>query len=416
LVFTLLVGGLVSFGISPAGAAEIPAGAAFKDPYNGGIKLAEGGGEPGKAYMAFIDAAYRKDHGQACKLIADPAEVEPCLQQKEALDGYMALFTQPKSHKVLGGFTQGDEATLNVAYTFDPASESTGFVVMKQMTGKWVISSFGGSGSTNISAEASASVDLATGSVTGSASAGQLPEAEQTGPLLGKWAFEGKDDKGALWTGSLIVSEMAMSDPTMDRTLRCALDRMSENSSSGVEADCQWDPVKRQVSFGSTVTYSAMLSADRKSMTQGEWTETAKDWDTGKVTILGTGTWSAECPECVSAGSAGVVVAPAEFAVINITAKPHEYIGKCPANITFSADITFKMPLPEKISYRWELSNGKKLKDKVVKPPASGQMTVRQVWRGGKSGEELDASVRFVAEVGDTAMMLDPPGVKVICK
>jgi hypothetical protein len=107
---------------------------------------------------------------------------------------------------------------------------------------------------------------------------------------------------------------------------------------------------------------------------------------------------------------------PAEFAVINITAKPHEYVGKCPANITFSADITFKKPLPEKISYHWELSTGKKLKDKVVKPPASGKMTVRQVWRGGKPGEELEASVRFVAEVGDSAMMLDPPGVKVICK
>ena len=262
-------------------AAENTAISAFKDPYNGGIKLPNGGGEPGKAYMAFINAAYKKDHTQMCKLMADPADMAPCLQQKQALDSYIAMFTQPKSHNVLGGFMKGEEATLNVAYTFASAPQSTGFVVMKQMNGKWAISSFGGSGSGSVSAEASGQVDLGSSSASGSASVGE---------------------------------------------------------------------------------------------------------------------------------------APGEFAIINISANTKEYTGRCPANITWTASITFRMPLPDKFSYHWELSNGRKTPNTVVKPPRTGHMSVREVWNGGKPGEELDASVRFVAESGNNAMALDPPGVKVICK
>lgn len=281
LVFAVLTCGLTSFGVSTAMAAEKPASSAFKDPYNGGIKLPNGGGEPGKAYMTFINAAYRKDHRQICELMADPADMAPCLQQKEALDSYIAMFTQPKSHKVLGGFMKGEEATLNVAYTFASGPQSTGFVVMKQMKGRWGISSFGGSGSGSFIAEASGQVDLGSSTVSGSA---------------------------------------------------------------GVDTDA------------------------------------------------------------------------GEFALIHISANPKEYTGKCPVNIDFTADITFKMPLPENFSYRWELSNGRKTQDKVVKPPRSGHMSIREVWSGGKPGEALDASVRFVAESGDNSITLDPPGVKVICK
>jgi hypothetical protein len=281
LAFAVLTCGLISFGVSAVIAAENPASSAFQDPYNGGIKLPHGGGEPGKAYMALIDAFYKKDHTQICKLIADTADMSQCLQQKEALDGYIAMFTQPKSHKVLGGFIKGEEATLNVAYTFASAPDSTGFVVMKRIKGKWGISSFGGSGSGSVSAEASGQVDLGSSSTSGSASVGG---------------------------------------------------------------------------------------------------------------------------------------APGEFAIISISANTKEYTGKCPANITWTASITFKMPLPDKFSYHWELSNGRKTPNKDVKPPRHGHMSVREVWSGGKPGEELNASVRFVAESGDSSMTLDPPGVKVICK
>jgi hypothetical protein len=271
---------VLACGAPAAVAADNPATSVFRDPYNGGIKLPDGGGEPGKAYMAFINAAYKKDHAQICELIADSAGVPQCLRQKEALNSYIALLTQPESHKVLGGFVKGEEATLNVAYTFASAPQSTGFVVMKQMKGKWTISSFGGSGSGSVSAEARGQVDLESSTVSGSASVG------------------GEDP---------------------------------------------------------------------------------------------------------------------EFAIIQISANPKEYTGKCPVDITFTAHITFKMPLPESFSYRWEL-NGRKTPDQVVKPPQSGHMSVREVWRGGKPGEEQNASVRFVAEAGGASMTLDPPGAKVICR
>ena len=281
LVFVLLACGLISFGVSAVNAAENLASSAFKDPYNGGIKLPNGGGEPGKAYMAFINAAYRKDHTQICKLIADPADMAQCLEQKEALDGYIAMFTQPKSHEVLGGFMKGEEATLNVAYTFASEPQSTGFVVMKQMKEKWVISSFGGSGSGSVSAEASGQADLGSSSASGSASVD------------------------------------------------------------------------------------------------------------GKVS---------------------------EFALIRISADRQRYTGKCPVDIAFNASITFKMPLPDNFSFHWEFSDGRKTQKKVVKPPRNGHMSVREVWKGGKPGDELDVSVRFAAESGDMAITLDPPGIKVICK
>jgi len=262
-------------------AAENPAISAFKDPYTGGIKLPDGGGEPGKAYMAFIDAAYRKDHTQICKLIADPADMAPCLQQKQALDSYIAMFTQPKSHNVLGGFMKGEEATLNVAYTFASARQSTGFVVMKQMKEKWVISSFGGSGSVNVSAEASGQADLGTSTASGSASVG------------------------------------------------------------------------------------------------------------GEVN---------------------------KFGLIHISASRQQYTGKCPVDITFTASIAFKIPLPDNFSYHWERSDGSKTRDQVAKPPPTGHMSIREVWKGGKPGEELDASMRFVVESGGKLIIKDPPSVKVICK
>jgi hypothetical protein len=266
---------------SAVNAAENPAISAFKDPYNGGIELPNGGGEPGKAYMAFIDAAYRKDHTQICKLMADPADMAPCLQQKEALDSYIAMFTQPKSHKVLDGFMKGEEATLNVAYTFSSAPQSTGFVVMKQMKGKWVISSFGGSGSGSVSAEASGQADLGSSTASGSAS--------------------------------------------VDGEVR-------------------------------------------------------------------------------------------EFAFIDISASRQQYTGKCPVDIAFTAYITFRGFAPDNISYHWERGDGSKTPDRVVKPPRTGHMSIREVWKGGKPGEEHDVSMRFVVESGGKLIIKDPPSVKVICK
>jgi hypothetical protein len=43
-------------------------------------------------------------------------------------------------------------------------------------------------------------------------------------------------------------------------------------------------------------------------------------------------------------------------------------------------------------------------------------MSIREVWKGGKPGEEHDVSMRFVVESGGKLIIKDPPSVKVICK
>ncbi len=150
---TLALFAIVICGLMPAGDSLVYAA-------DDGTRLPDGGGEPGSAYRAIVDAAYRKDYAQMCRLMGNLAEVASCAQQKDALNGYMAMLTQPKSHTVTGGFMKGDEATLKVAYTFASAPQSTGSVVMKKMDGKWVISQFGGSGSGSVGATASGQADL----------------------------------------------------------------------------------------------------------------------------------------------------------------------------------------------------------------------------------------------------------------
>lgn len=421
LIFAILTCCLGSPSVSPTIAAENPAGAAFKDPYNSGIKLPNGGGEPGNAYTVFINAAYSKDHTQICRLMADPSEVPQCLQQKEALNGYIAMLTQPKTHKVLGGFMKADEATLDVAYAFASGPPSSGFVVMKKMNGRWVISSFGGSGSATITAEASGKVDLATGAGAASA-ARQFPEAKYTGPALGKWTFEGKDSKGVAWTGTLTISKQ---DSGGTKYIDCSLDATTKGgTSNGVGSECRWDPSNREVLFGPELNarYSAILSADGKTMTQGKWTEAEKNWNTQKVIIKKTGVWSAAYsagqadPRPPSVPAEASAASDTEFAVIKITPNTKEYNGRCPATIAFTADITFKMPVPDKFTYQWEFSDGRKLPERTIKPPRTGHMSLREVWRGGTQGEEHQASVRFAAGAGGATMVLDPPAVKVTCK
>ncbi|HEY5897828.1 MAG TPA: hypothetical protein VIV54_09710 [Burkholderiales bacterium] len=217
--------------------------------------------------------------------MGNPADLASCVQQKDALNGYIAMLTQPKSHTVIGGFMKGDEATLDVAYTFASAPQSTGFVVMKKTGGKWVISQFGGSGSGSVSAKASGQADLASASVSGSASA-----------------------------------------------------------SSGAGADA------------------------------------------------------------------------GEFAIIQISPNTQKYAGKCPATVTYKANITFKMPVPDAMSYHWERSDGTRTPDKKVAPPRTGHLSISESWRGGKPGEEQTVSMRFVAEANGAMMVQDPPGVQVACK
>jgi hypothetical protein len=125
---------------------------------------------------------------------------------------------------------------------------------------------------------------------------GQQTVAESKGPILDKWAFKGKDDKGVVWTGTLTIKKLDATSFDADRFhSMCILEAESKDSSNGVDAPCVWDPAKREVSFSTgTVMYIAILSANGKSIMQGKWTESKEDFQARKVTVIKTGVWSAE--------------------------------------------------------------------------------------------------------------------------
>ena len=125
---------------------------------------------------------------------------------------------------------------------------------------------------------------------------GQQSAVEGKGPATGKWAFEGKDDKGVVRTGTLTIKELdkARFDANRFHSM-CVLESESKESSYGVDTPCTWDQGKKEVSFGTERSaYSAILSADGKNMTLGKWTDSEKDFSTRKVTVKKTGVWSAK--------------------------------------------------------------------------------------------------------------------------
>jgi hypothetical protein len=120
----------------------------------------------------------------------------------------------------------------------------------------------------------------------------------KSGPALGKWEFSGKDNSGAVWSGTLTMEKL---DPVRFEAKYyslCILDVESPNQGTkGVEEPCDWNPDTRTVSFGNTYpavnVYTAVLSADGKALTQGKWTESKVV--RGKAGgVIRSGQWSAK--------------------------------------------------------------------------------------------------------------------------
>jgi hypothetical protein len=125
------------------------------------------------------------------------------------------------------------------------------------------------------------------------------------GPAFAKWAFTGKDNTGLVWTGTLDIAKLdpARFDATKYHSM-CSLEVESTDSNKGtvgVEAPCIYDPATRALSFSirgiALHSYTAVLSADGRSLTQGKWTESAKgprkNGQPG-ATVVTTGVWSAK--------------------------------------------------------------------------------------------------------------------------
>jgi hypothetical protein len=122
-------------------------------------------------------------------------------------------------------------------------------------------------------------------------------KAPAGGPF-GKWAFTGKDSNGVDWSGSLTVGKL---DPERFNPEKydymCELDLRSANSGRGVGAPCTYDAKTGTLAFGGSrglYNYSAVLSPDGASLSQGKWREFAED-NFGRKTavITKTGEWSA---------------------------------------------------------------------------------------------------------------------------
>ena len=95
-------------------------------------------------------------------------------------------------------------------------------------------------------------------------------------PLLGKWEFTGTDASGAAWTGTLTIRELDPSgygDNPPPFSHRCEFDLRSGDASKGVDTPCLYDRQTRTLSVGSDPPhqYTAVLSADSTTLTQGRW-------------------------------------------------------------------------------------------------------------------------------------------------
>jgi len=139
----------------------------------------------------------------------------------------------------------------------------------------------------------------------GSGADQQQAAKSDNGPALGKWEFTGKDNKGLAWTGVLAIEKLDPNrfDASKYHSL-CSLEVESTDPNQGtrgVEAPCSYDPGTRVVSFSfgaSTLhSYTAVLSGDNRSLTQGKWTETKNDArkkGQSGMTAVSTGDWSAK--------------------------------------------------------------------------------------------------------------------------
>jgi len=103
-----------------------------------GTKLPAGGGDPGKAYLAF-DKASRTGNLAEMKKSASNTRPMPEMSAEETKQMIeMMKLLRPAKVKITGGFTSGDHATLNVEGE-DPSSKSKmhGTIEMAREGGGW---------------------------------------------------------------------------------------------------------------------------------------------------------------------------------------------------------------------------------------------------------------------------------------
>ncbi len=113
-------------------------------------------------------------------------------------------------------------------------------------------------------------------------------QAGDPNTLVGKWDFAGKDGSGAQWTGTLTVTKMDADMMGRDKFSNiCDLNLSNGNAGKGMSGPCLYEPKTKRLTYEShegfsNFSFTAILSPDGASLSQGRWVEG------------GTGAWSAK--------------------------------------------------------------------------------------------------------------------------
>lgn len=118
---------------------------------------------------------------------------------------------------------------------------------------------------------------------------------------FGSWEFTGRDKAGAAWTGKLIVEKVdaGMFDP-QKYVAQGRLDISSaDGSGKGALAPVKYDSATRVFTMGGESdyggqVYTAVLSADGKSLDKGTWRETERLSSEKTKRLVSEGEWSAK--------------------------------------------------------------------------------------------------------------------------
>jgi len=107
------------------------------------------------------------------------------------------------------------------------------------------------------------------------------------------------------------------------------------------------------------------------------------------------------------------------FGAIRIGANRSRYIGACPVDIVYTANINLNSPHPAGLAfnYYWVRSDGAKGPVTVVHPkPNQRMLVVREPWRLGAAGQHYDVSETLFVNSGNTHLQQASPVVSVTCK
>jgi hypothetical protein len=93
--------------------------------------------------------------------------------------------------------------------------------------------------------------------------------------LLGKWTFTGRDAKGVVWNGTLEITSLGnFSSDSGKYSNMCDLNVQSGNAGKGFGAGCLYNALNKTLTWLSDeYSFTAVLSPDGKSLTQGKWVE-----------------------------------------------------------------------------------------------------------------------------------------------